>query len=149
MYHCFKISCSHSLFTSEDENSSSCEGEVQTKPEQKVLQCNERVYKAGFMARPSIHCLSQCKGESWRLHVVVSTHPCYSVCGEIKEHISLRVYTLVGSKDVYIWLPSLVNAYNVLCMLCQSHQWEVQHRLRSEHDKIFFNGLITSCSAVL
>lgn len=64
-------------------------------------------------------------------------------------HFFRAVYTLVGSKDVYILLPSLVNAYSVLCMLCQNCFWEVQHRLHSEHDKIFFYGLITSCSAVL
>lgn len=53
------------------------------------------------MARPSIHCLSQCKGESWRLHVVVNTHPCYSVCGEIKEHISY-VFTHLWGQRTYI-----------------------------------------------
>ncbi len=64
-------------------------------------------------------------------------------------HFFRAVYTPVGSKEVYIWLPSLVNAYSILCMLCQNCFREVQHRLHSQHDKIFFYGLITSCSAVL
>lgn len=64
-------------------------------------------------------------------------------------HFFSTVYTLVGSKDVDIWLPSLVNAYSILCMLCQKYFWEVQHCLHSEHDKISFYRLIKSCSAVL
>lgn len=52
--------------------------------------------------------------------------------------------------DLYIWLPSLVDACSILCMLYQDLLLEVQHRLHSEHDKdilLWFDHVV-QCSPV-
>lgn len=82
--------------------------------------------------------------DSWHLHFVANTHPCYNT---LNEHISLQQFTHPWGQRMY--LTSLVNAYSILCMLCQNIFWAVQQCLHSEHDKIFLYRLIISCSAVL
>lgn len=132
--YCFR-NCSHSLFTTAEEKLQGYKGEGQTKQRSRFCSAVRECIKLDlhFTVKQLVHC----RGDSWHLHFVVHTHPCYSICGEIKEHIFFTaVHTLVGSKDIYIYMApfSLLNAYSILCMLCQNYFWEVQHRLHSEHE---------------
>lgn len=117
------------IVTSEDENSLSCEGEVQTNQNSKSCSVVREWIKLDshhanlLFTTDRRHCLP----------LVVNTHPCCSTCGEIKEHISWEQFTHSWGQRTFIvsgfphgsvlivfsacFARSISGRFNIVCIL--------------------------------